>query len=216
MLPSPSDFIRRPSDRFGRTKWLIRPLSRTLEAIRPLPFSLFARRSLLSLPQRSNSAPERMTESKTARARRWSSEPRRRRRPPRRRACSPAGEHATVERPGRSAPLTEPGEQLPRSALLLPRRRKAGSGGFLLPSLSPSPSSFRFGCSSLVRTDVGNRDRVRGFVCRPPFLFFFLFSEPESSSESNRDLGLGFGFLLISFLFLFIPNPSFPLPLLLL
>ena len=27
MLPSPSDFIRRPSDRFGRTKWLIRPRS---------------------------------------------------------------------------------------------------------------------------------------------------------------------------------------------
>ena len=168
MLPSPSDFIRRPSDRFGRTKWLIRPLSRTLEAIRPLPFSLFARRSLLSLPQRSNSAPERMTESKTARARWWSSEPRRRRRPPRRRACSPAGEHAAVERPGRGAPLTEPGEQLPRSALLLPRRRKAGSGGFLLPSLSYSPISFRFG-SSLIRTDVGNRVRVR---VRVPTLFF--------------------------------------------
>ena len=46
---------------------------------------------------------------------RWS-EPWRRRRPPRRRACSPTGEHAAVERPGRGAP---------GSALLLPRRRKA-------------------------------------------------------------------------------------------
>ena len=39
--------------------------------------------------------------------------PLRRRRPPRRRACSPTGEHAAVERPGRGAPLVEPGEPAP-------------------------------------------------------------------------------------------------------
>ena len=36
-----------------------------------------------------------------------------RRRPPCRHACSQMGEHAAVERPGRGAPLAEPGEQLP-------------------------------------------------------------------------------------------------------
>ena len=35
------------------------------------------------------------------------------------------GEHAAVERPSRGAPLAEPGEQLPSSALFFPRAGEA-------------------------------------------------------------------------------------------
>lgn len=60
-----------------------------------------------------------------------------------------------------AAPLfSSPASSSPGSAFLLPRRPRAGSGGFLLPSLSHSPISFRF-CSSLIRTNVGNGVRVR-------------------------------------------------------
>ena len=58
---------------------------------------------------------------RTERAKQWSGQPWRRRRPPCRRARSPAGERTVVERPGRGAPLAEPGEQLPGSALSSPR-----------------------------------------------------------------------------------------------
>ena len=56
-------------------------------------------------------------------------------RPPRRRACSPTGEHAAVERPGRGAPLAEPSEPAPPARLLLPCRR-------MVHPTHPNPNAF--------------------------------------------------------------------------
>ena len=89
--------------------------------------------SLASQP----STTEREREQRPWRARRWS-EPWRRRRPPRRRACSPTGEHAAVERPGRGAPLGRARRAAaPGSALLLPRRRRFSRGEVGLSPLFP-------------------------------------------------------------------------------
>ena len=59
--------------------------------------------------------------------------PLRRRRPPRRRACSPTGEHAAVERPGRGATLAEPGEFAPRLGFFFGAGGRAGALLLLLP-----------------------------------------------------------------------------------
>jgi len=50
------------------------------------------------------------------------------------------GEHAAVERPGRSAPFAEPGEQLPRFGLSSPAPAK-GRFGWVS---SPFPFSFPY------------------------------------------------------------------------
>ena len=110
---------------------------------------------------------------------RWS-EPWRRRRPPRRRACSPTGEHAAVERPGRGAPLTEPGEQLPPlgTSSSAPTKGCPGSSFPMPARVDPSPSlspfpppSFRFGSRfPLIRTEPKEGIRVR--VSLIPFFSF--------------------------------------------
>ena len=85
-----------------------------------LPFLSLLRRSLSSLFSRSSEPQPRAKE-------RRASGPLRCRRPPRRCACSPTGEHAAIERPGRGASLAEPGESAPPARLLLPRWRKGSS-----------------------------------------------------------------------------------------
>ena len=54
---APLNPIGRPSGRFGRSKPQHRSAHRNPSFIRPLPFSLFARRSLFSLPQCSRERP---------------------------------------------------------------------------------------------------------------------------------------------------------------
>ena len=93
------------------------------------------------------STTEREREQRPWRARRWS-ELWRRRRPPRRRACSPTGEHAAVERPGRGAPFPEPSEQLPRFDLSSPTRRRDSNAARRRGKPPPSPS-FPCGFDSL-------------------------------------------------------------------
>ena len=136
--------------------------------------------SLFSL-QRSVAA----TESERRRASgRWS-EPWRRRRPPRRRACSPTGEHAAVERPGRGAP---------GSSLLLPRRRKAVPAllfprrrGWIrpLPFLLSHPLLFDLDLSFLLSEP--NRRRGLGLGFFDSFLFFSLISFVSSRIQPVRD-----------------------------
>ena len=93
----PSVQIRRPSVHFARIKPRRRaPPGKTLASFFPVlslssPLSL-SLSFLLSAAQQQPSDEQ---------AKQWSREPRRRRRPPRRRARSPAGERATIERPGR-------------------------------------------------------------------------------------------------------------------
>jgi len=102
--------------------------------------------------------------------------PLRRRRPPRRRACSPTGEHAAVERPGRGATLAEPGEFAPWLGFFFGAGGRAGALLLLLPRrwrfipderrvlsflVLPRPLSSPFR-----RTGI----RVRVSVCR--LLFF--------------------------------------------
>ena len=79
--------------------------------------------------------------------------PWRRRRPPRRRACSPTGEHAAVERPGRGVPLPSPESQLPGSSSS-PAPAKVGPSPF---SLLPRP----FSLLGLTRGGDGVKIRVR-------------------------------------------------------
>ena len=130
-------------------------VSKTLAFIRFFPFSLRLRRSLLS--QRSDSAPERSSERAGGGARR----PWRRRRPPRRRACSPMGEHATVERPG-------------RGALLLPRRRRVfptPGEVFPFPTL---PFHLRFGSCSSFSNWLGFGSSPSDLSCSASFFFEFI------------------------------------------
>ena len=79
--------------------------------------------------------------------------PLRRRRPPRRRACSPTGEHAAVERPGRGATLAEPGEFAPRLGFFFGAGGRAGALLLLLPRrwrfIPDEPACSFFSRSSL-------------------------------------------------------------------
>ena len=99
-------------------------------------------------------------------------EPWRRRRPPRRRMCSPTGEHAAVERPGRGASLAEPGEPAPPARLLLPRRRR-----FIRRTLTLTHfplSDFEFVLFGFIRMGK-TRVRVRVRSCRFDFFAFVSF-----------------------------------------
>ena len=158
--------------RLVRASWEIKTrrglCTETLESFRFLRFSLYAL-SLLSAVSTERRPSGRWSEA-------W-----RRRRPPHRRACSPTGEHAAVERPG-------------RGALLLPRRRRVfPTPGEVFPfplSLSPfpSPSSLLFGSCFLFSEP---KEGIRVWISFIPFLSFdstdsvFLFGV-----HPNRDLGL--------------------------
>ena len=92
--------------------------------------------------------------------------PWRRRQPPRRRACSPTGEHAAVERPGRGAPFC----RARRAATpVRPFFSRAGQGPvrvgfFSLPFLIPL---FLFDLVLLSSELMWGIGLGLGFVCRP-------------------------------------------------
>ena len=152
----------------------------TLVHFLPLLSLSLLRRSLLSLPhlfsaqQRPRASEARATTaSERAVERPWH-----RRRPPRRRACSPTGEHATVERPGYGAPLAE---------LFFSR---AGEGPFRRTArFVPSPFPFfpvPFSLLGLTRGGVGVKIRVRVSLfhsIRPIQLSLLLISFLFRSSE---------------------------------
>jgi len=122
--PPSSGLAAAPLGRAQRAASRIGSSSPAPAKVSPPPFYLLPRP--FSLLSRSDDSSHRAAASEEGRAGSHG-EPWRRRRPPRRRACSPTGEHAAVERPGRGASLVEHGEPAPPARLVLPCRRKGSS-----------------------------------------------------------------------------------------